>query len=89
MDSMVISMRYYKQIEDDYIVAIGTGNSYTEITEDEYNNILSIVHSVPHEDGKGYMLKTDLTWEEYDVDPVEEDDASAEEIVDILTGETE
>lgn len=87
---MVMTMRYYKQIEDDYIVAIGTGFGGTEITEEEYDNIMSIIKSAPHEDGKGYRLKTDLTWEEYDVEPIEvEDEPSAEELLSIITGEQE
>ena len=34
-------MRYYKQIYDDCILAIGTGPGGTEITEAEYNALLS------------------------------------------------
>ena len=83
-------MRYYKQIEDDYIVAIGTGFGGTEITEEEYDNIMPIIQSAPHEDGKGYRLKTDLTWEEYDIEPIEdEEEPSAEELLSIITGENE
>lgn len=90
MVRMVIIMRYYKQIENDYIVAIGTGFGGTEITEEEYDNILSIIKSTPSSDGKGYRLKTDLTWEEYNVEPIEvEEEPSAEELLSIITGENE
>ena len=34
-------MRYYKLIENDSLIAIGTGPGGTEITESEYNAILS------------------------------------------------
>lgn len=34
-------MRYYKQISDTYLTAIGTGRGGTEITEEEYNALLS------------------------------------------------
>ena len=34
-------MRYYKLIENDTIIAIGTGYGGTEITEAEYNAMLS------------------------------------------------
>lgn len=34
-------MRYYKLIENDTIIAIGTGYGGTEITEAEYNTLLS------------------------------------------------
>ena len=34
-------MRYYKQVFDNYIIAIGTGYGGEEITEAEYNALLS------------------------------------------------
>lgn len=34
-------MRYYKQISDGHIIAIGTGPGGTEITEAEYNTLLA------------------------------------------------
>lgn len=34
-------MRYYKQVFDNYIIAIGTGIGGTEITEAEYTRLLS------------------------------------------------
>ena len=34
-------MRYYKQTANNYIIAIGTGSGGTEITEAEYNALLS------------------------------------------------
>ena len=34
-------MRYYKQIQDNYILGIGTGYGGEEITESEYNALLS------------------------------------------------
>lgn len=34
-------MRYYKQISDSIIIAIGTGYGGTEITESEYNALLT------------------------------------------------
>jgi hypothetical protein len=40
------SMRYYKNIENSYILAIGTGGGGTEITEAEY---ASVNVSVPSE----------------------------------------
>ncbi len=59
---------YYKQIEDGYIMAIGTGGGI-EITEDEYNTILSVIYSKPPStDVLSYRLKEDLTWEPYIID---------------------
>lgn len=84
-------MRYFKIISDEQIVAIGKGSSGTEITETEYNDILAIIRSCPTPpDGKGYRLKTDLTWEEYDLppepEPSDEDELSEAEALDILLG---
>lgn len=83
-------MRYYKQIIDNYLTAIGTGPGNTEITEAEYNQILSIIQNRPQSEGKGCRLKTDLTWEEYDLppepEPSDDDELSNEEAFNILIG---
>ena len=36
-------MRYYKQVSDESLIAIGTGPGGTEITESEYNALLSVI----------------------------------------------
>ena len=83
-------MRYYKQTFDNYILVIGTGAGGTEITETEYNDIMAIIQSCPNVEGKGYRLKTDLTWEEYDLppepEPSDEDEISTDEALNILLG---
>ena len=82
-------MRYYKQLSDNYILAIGTGYGGEEISEQDYNEIMSVIQSCPNENGKGYRLCTDLTWEEYDLPPVvlsDDDELSANEALDILLG---
>ena len=64
-------MRYYKQVENDYLLSIGTGSGHEEITAEEYENILAIIKSRPTaEAGYGYRLKTDLTWELRELPPV-------------------
>lgn len=73
-------MKYYKNIEGKYISAIGTGIGDVEITNDEYETILSIIRNRPAtEVGYGYKLRTDLTWELVEK-PVVEDDAEATEM---------
>ena len=62
-------MRYYKSIENGYILAVGTGFGGEEITEAEYTEIMAVIQNRPHAEGKGYKLRTDLTWEEYDLPP--------------------
>ena len=70
---------YFKNIEGDYIVAVSTGAGNEEITKEEYENILSVVHNRPTpEEGYDYKLHTDLTWELVEV-PVEEEDPEATE----------
>ena len=83
-------MKYYKSVSNSYILAIGTGYGGEEITEDEYNEIMSIVQNRPTAEDKGYKLKTDLTWEEYDLppepEPSDDDEISDDEALNILLG---
>lgn len=66
-------MRYYKHIENDYVLYIGTGPGGEEIKAEEYAQILDTIRSRPTaEAGYGYRLKADLTWELYELPPVEE-----------------
>ena len=83
-------MRYNKYISGDEIIAIGMGAGGVEITETEYNKIMSIIRNRPAAEGKGYRLKTDLTWEAYDLPPEPElsddDEISDDEALSIITG---
>ena len=83
-------MRYNKQTSNNYILAIGTGYGGTEITEAEYNEIMTIIQNHPTAEGKGYRLKADLTWEEYDLptvhEPSDDDEISNDEALNILLG---
>ena len=63
-------MRYYKQIENGYIMAIGTGGGETEITSAEYDEIMAAIQNKPPTtETIDYRLKEDLTWEQYQVEP--------------------
>ncbi len=81
-------MRYYKDIQNGFIVAIGTGGGGVEITESEYNSILAVIQNKPaRTETTDYHLREDMTWEEYErIEPPIEDEPSAEEVVDILLG---
>ena len=81
---------YFKQLQNNYIIAIGTGAGGTEITKAEYDEIMAIIQNRPAAEGKGYRLKTDLTWEAYDLppeqEPSDEDEISTDEALNILLG---
>ena len=63
---------YWKQIIDGYLTAIGTGKGGTEISQTEYEEILSMLHNRPTApNGYGYRLTAELEWELYEL-PTEE-----------------
>ena len=73
-------MGYYKTIDNSYIISIGTGSGGTEITEQEYAEVLAVIRNKPTaRDGYDYRLKTDLTWEEYALPPIEPEPPTDEE----------
>ena len=65
---------YVKTVEDGYIAGIATNAVGTEITEEEYHEILAVIKSKPMDvDGYGYRLREDLIWELYELPAVEEE----------------
>lgn len=82
-------MSWFKVIQNGYITVIGTGNGGEEITEQEYNAIYAAIGDKPKAaDGYDYRLKTDLTWELYELPP-EPEEVSADEALEILLGGAE
>lgn len=81
-------MAYYKIINGEYIIGIGTGSGEVEITREEYETILSVIRSCPAaEPGYVYKLRTDLTWEQVEAPRAEADpEISDAEAVGIITG---
>lgn len=81
-------MRYYKEVRGGNIIAIGTGGGGTEITESEYQTIMAAIHGKPaRTETTDYHLTEALTWIEYErVDPPDESEPSAEEVLDVLLG---
>lgn len=80
-------MRYYKIIDGEYLKAIGTSNGGIEITEAEYNVILSVIQNRPAPElGYGFRLKTDMTYERYEMPEAEPEELTAEEALDIILG---
>ena len=73
-------MGYYKYINNGYIEGIGEATGNGNITEAEYNEILTIIRNQPTpQAGYGLRLKTDLTWEEYELPPEPEPEPTEEE----------
>ena len=67
--------KYFKNIEDGYIVSISTGTGAEEIEQEEYDNIMSVIRSRPTpEVGYDYRLRADLTWELIEIEVIPEDE---------------
>lgn len=83
-------MKYYKYTDSGYIITVGTGGMGVEITEEEYAEILAIIHNKPQRtETTDYRLKTDLTWEAYEVEPQpdpEDEEVDDSEALSILLG---
>lgn len=87
-------MNKYIITENGYILRVEESNfsSGQQITEDKYNEILDAIRNRPVTEGKGYRLKTDLTWEAYDLppepEPSDEDELSDAEALNVIMGVT-
>ena len=81
---------FYKAVDNGYIIGVGTnGNdSAAAITEAEYNEILSAIQTAPvAPDGYVYKLRADtLEWELVELPPVEDEELSDSEALDIILG---
>lgn len=78
---------YYKNVVDGYITSISTGAGQTEITQDEYEYILTAIQSRPTpEPGFDYRLREDMSWELVER-PIDDDpELSEQEAMDIILG---
>ena len=86
--------RFYKLVEDGYLIAIGTGPGGEEITADEYAEIAAIIAApptAPH--GYDYRLTDALEWEQYELppapDPMDEvlsPEETAAKILEVMSG---
>ena len=81
-------MKFYKQISDGYIVAIGTAESTVsgEITQAEYAQLAGMIAERPTApEGKYYRLKADFTWELCDLPPAEAPEQYTQEALEWLS----
>ena len=80
----------FKNIEGDYLIALSTGAGEAEISEQEYNSILDIIHNAPAApDGFVYKLRADtLEWELVELPPAPEpsEDVDDSEALNIILG---
>ena len=73
---------FYKYINDNFIIGVGTGSGGEEISEQEYNSILDKINNRPEApEGFSYRLTTSLEWELCEVPKTEP--TTAEEIKNI------
>ena len=94
-------MRYYKLVENDTLIAIGTGYGGVEITEEEYNCLLSMIRTKAAlvdslYNGEITIDHVPTEWQEEiqrrvderiaNQGTLEEQDISAEEALDIILG---
>lgn len=81
-------MRYCKFIDGSCITAIGAGGGGEEITAEEYQAIMDTIQNKPTPPaGFDYRLKTDLTWEQYELPAADPDpELSAEEALSVIMG---
>lgn len=85
-------MDYFKTINSEgYLESISTGGGQIPISEEEYNTIMSVIMSHTEVEGKGYRLRPDLTWVEYDLEVVEigDEEIPAQEAMEIILGRSE
>ena len=76
-------MRYYMITENGYIEEIGTGDKGEQITEDKYIAIREAPRNCPADtETHTYRLDTSVEW----VAVPKEDNPTAEELLNILTG---
>ena len=84
-------MEKYANIHDGYIISVQIGGGGVPITDEEYTAIIEAINNCPEApEGYAYRLKTDLTWELYELPPEPEPDPNAEitdsEALAIITG---
>lgn len=81
-------MKYYKNMDNDYIQCLSTVTGQTEITRTEYERILSVCQNKPTDtDGYYYRLTDDLQWEKQSrAQIIPDDELSAEDTLKIITG---
>lgn len=63
-------MRYFKMLDGEYIIAVGTSNDETveydhEITKEEYDTVRAVVSTIPKNPPEGYRYRLDDVTKKY------------------------
>lgn len=70
-------MKYFKMIENGYIVLVGTNCGGTEITKQEYDEIMEVIRNKPVvAEDFDYKLTKNLKWERFEIPVIEEEIAT-------------
>ena len=72
-------VRHYKYVNDGYVIMVGVGAGFTEISAEEYQTIINAIRNKPADNEKiGYRLKENLTYEAYELPKIEEENDESE-----------
>jgi hypothetical protein len=78
---------FYKIIPDGYITIVGTGRGGIQITEEEYERLISHIESKPQApEGFEYRLREDLSWELFELPMIcdNENEISGDELISMI-----
>ena len=79
--------RYYRIDRDGYLLAVGVGLGGTEIGEGEYAAIAAVIGDRPTPPaGYDYRLRSDLTWELWELQEPEETELDPAEALELICG---
>lgn len=78
-------MRYYKNIENAYLMAVGTGDGGTEIGEEEYHALLRFLEERPEAPaGMEYRPTAALDWEIGELTEPKTEEATMQDMLNAL-----
>ena len=82
-------IRYFEKHDCDYITIFGKAAfGGITINEERYNALMQAVDNAPEDtETTTYRLKTDLTWEEFSIEPVDPELTDGEALSILLGGE--
>ena len=73
-----------KVVNNGYIVSVNNVGIGTEMTDEEYETIREALNNKPTKEGYGFKLKTDLTWEMFELPKEEITEATETDYINAL-----